>query len=92
MPSNHPFTELCQQLLGSCVTRAQAGWRRVCAAAVSRGVPIPTMSAALEYFDGYRTENLPANLLQALRFVTVRRSIIYWRQAIKLSYSAWLFV
>jgi 6-phosphogluconate dehydrogenase len=49
------------------VTRAQAGWRRVCAAAVSRGVPAPAMTSALAYFDGYRTERLPANLLQAQR-------------------------
>ena len=31
------------------------------------GIPIPSMSAALNYFDGYRTERLPANLLQAQR-------------------------
>ena len=49
------------------VTRAQEGWRRVCAAAISRGVPIPAMTSALAYFDGYRTERLPANLLQAQR-------------------------
>ncbi len=49
------------------VTKAQAGWRRVCAAAVSQGVPVPTMSSALAYFDGYRTGRLPANLLQAQR-------------------------
>ena len=49
------------------VSRAQEGWRRVCAAAVSRGVPLPAMTSALAYFDGYRTERLPANLLQAQR-------------------------
>ncbi len=47
--------------------RAQAGWRRVCAAAAMQGVPIPAMSAALNYYDGYRTARLPANLLQAQR-------------------------
>ena len=47
--------------------KAVAGWRRVCAAAVSHGVPLPAMSSALAYFDGYRTERLPANLLQAQR-------------------------
>ena len=46
---------------------AQAGWRRVCAAAAMQGVPIPAMSAALNYYDGYRTARLPANLLQAQR-------------------------
>ena len=42
-------------------------WRKVVAAAVSAGVPVPAMTAALSYFDGYTTERLPANLLQAQR-------------------------
>ena len=42
-------------------------WRRVVAWAVSAGVPVPAMSSALAYFDGYTTERLPANLLQAQR-------------------------
>ena len=49
------------------VLAAQASWRRVVAAAAMNGIPIPSMSAALNYFDGYRTERLPANLLQAQR-------------------------
>jgi 6-phosphogluconate dehydrogenase len=49
------------------INRAEAGWRRVCAAAVSHGVPLPAMTAALAYFDGYRCARLPANLLQAQR-------------------------
>ena len=49
------------------INKAQAGWRRVCAAAVTHGVPLPAMTSALAYFDGYRTERLPANLLQAQR-------------------------
>jgi 6-phosphogluconate dehydrogenase len=49
------------------LTRAQEGWRRVCAAAVTSGVPIPAMSSALAYYDGYRSDRLPANLLQAQR-------------------------
>ena len=47
--------------------RCQAGWRRAVAAGVTNGVPLPAMSSALSYFDGYRTGNLPANLLQAMR-------------------------
>ena len=47
--------------------KAQEGWRRVCAAAVMNGIPVPAMSTALSYYDGYRTESLPANLLQAQR-------------------------
>jgi len=42
-------------------------WRKVVAAAVERGVPVPAMSAALAYFDGYTSARLPANLLQAQR-------------------------
>ncbi len=46
---------------------AQPGWRRVCAAALTNGIPIPAMTTALCYYDGYRCEKLPANLLQAQR-------------------------
>ena len=46
---------------------AQAGWRQVIALAVENGIPVPTLSAALSYYDGYRSERLPANLLQAQR-------------------------
>ncbi|MCU4177171.1 decarboxylating NADP(+)-dependent phosphogluconate dehydrogenase [Carboxylicivirga sp. N1Y90] len=49
------------------VNNAQAGWRRVIAAAVTNGIPVPAISTALSYFDGYRSEQLPANLLQAQR-------------------------
>ncbi|MFP4187571.1 MAG: decarboxylating NADP(+)-dependent phosphogluconate dehydrogenase, partial [Acholeplasmataceae bacterium] len=42
-------------------------WRNVLAEAIRNGIPVPSMSAALAYFDGYRTERLPANLLQAQR-------------------------
>ncbi|HZZ81234.1 MAG TPA: decarboxylating NADP(+)-dependent phosphogluconate dehydrogenase [Gemmataceae bacterium] len=49
------------------VQDAAPSWRRVIAAAVTNGIPVPAMSAALAYFDGYRTERLPANLLQAQR-------------------------
>ena len=49
------------------IDKAQAGWRRVCAAAMTNGIPVPAMSTALSYYDGYRCEKLPANLLQAQR-------------------------
>ncbi|MBQ6036715.1 MAG: decarboxylating NADP(+)-dependent phosphogluconate dehydrogenase, partial [Lachnospiraceae bacterium] len=42
-------------------------WRKVAAAALTYGVPAPAMTSALSYFDGYTTERLPANLLQAQR-------------------------
>ena len=46
---------------------AQAGWRRSVSAAILNGIPVPAFAAALCYYDGYRTESLPANLLQAQR-------------------------
>jgi 6-phosphogluconate dehydrogenase len=49
------------------VGRAQEGWRRALGAGIANGVPLPAMSAALAYFDGYRSARLPANLLQAQR-------------------------
>ncbi len=45
----------------------QASWRRVVAKAVELGIPVPAMSSALGFYDGYRHERLPANLLQAQR-------------------------
>jgi 6-phosphogluconate dehydrogenase len=49
------------------VGRCQPGWRRAVGAGVAHGTPLPAMSAALAYFDGYRSARLPANLLQAQR-------------------------
>jgi len=49
------------------VGSAQASWRRVVSTAVELGIPMPAISAALAYYDGYRAARLPANLLQAQR-------------------------
>ena len=49
------------------IAGAQAAWRRVVATAVLRGVPVPAFSSALAWYDGYRSERLSANLLQAQR-------------------------
>jgi len=49
------------------VERAVPAWRHVVKTAVECGVPVPAISAALAYYDGYRSERLPANLLQAQR-------------------------
>jgi 6-phosphogluconate dehydrogenase len=46
---------------------AQSGWRRVVSAAVMNGIPVPAMASALNYYDGFRSSRLPANLLQAQR-------------------------
>lgn len=45
----------------------QNSLRKVLAVAIENGIPVPGLSAALAYYDSYRTENLPANLLQAQR-------------------------
>ena len=45
--------------------KAQSGWRRAVGAAAAGGIPLPAISSALAYYDGYRTARLPANLLQA---------------------------
>jgi 6-phosphogluconate dehydrogenase len=49
------------------VKKSQGSWRRVVRAAVDLGIPMPAVSSALAYYDGYRCERLPANLLQAQR-------------------------
>jgi 6-phosphogluconate dehydrogenase len=49
------------------IESSQDAWRRVVATSVLNGIWIPAMSTALNYFDGFRTEKLPANLLQAQR-------------------------
>jgi 6-phosphogluconate dehydrogenase len=46
---------------------AQAGWRKVVVRAIELGIPTPAFSSALAYYDGYRSDRLPANLLQAQR-------------------------
>ncbi len=49
------------------VEKAQPAWRRVIKTAVDLGIPVPALSTALAFYDGYRTARLPANLLQAQR-------------------------
>jgi 6-phosphogluconate dehydrogenase len=49
------------------IQKALPGWRRVVKTAVELGIPVPALSAALAYYDGYRCERLPANLLQSQR-------------------------
>lgn len=51
----------------TALNEGQAGWRKVIAMAVTNGVPAQGFSAALAYYDGYRSAVLPANLLQAQR-------------------------
>ncbi len=51
----------------AALAKAQDGWRRTVATAARGGIPVPAMSAALAFYDGYRSARLPANLLQAQR-------------------------
>ena len=49
------------------MNKGQEGWRKVIALAVTNGVPVQGFAAALAYYDGYRSADLPANLLQGQR-------------------------
>ncbi len=49
------------------IDRTQTNWRKVVAAAAENGIPAPTFYSALAYYDSYRSERLPANLLQSQR-------------------------
>lgn len=49
------------------INKAQIGWRKVIGVSAELGIPIPCFSTALSFYDGYRSEQLPANLLQAQR-------------------------
>lgn len=58
---------LIDDYFANAVMNAQDNWRNVIAKAVVAGIPVPAMSSALAFYDGYRTGRLPANLLQAQR-------------------------
>jgi 6-phosphogluconate dehydrogenase len=66
---NHPDLDnlMLDDYFNDMLGKSQSGWRKVVAQASLNGVAMPCISSALSYFDGYRTENLPANLLQAQR-------------------------
>ena len=49
------------------INTKQDAWRRVIAVAFNNGIPTPAFSASLAYYDSYRRERLPANLIQAQR-------------------------
>ena len=66
---NNPKLEnlLLDPYFKDLVVKAQDSWRNVVATAAMQGIPVPAFSTALSYYDGYRSERLPANLLQAQR-------------------------
>jgi 6-phosphogluconate dehydrogenase len=58
---------LLDDFFRDAIHQAQVGWRRVAAKAAEIGIPMPAIVAGLAYYDGYRSDRLPANLLQAQR-------------------------
>ena len=49
------------------ISKGQRSWRKVIKTTVGLGIPVPAMGTALNYYDSYRSERLPANMLQAQR-------------------------
>ena len=62
-----PDNLLVDPFFADALSTAQDGWRRVVAAAVEAGIPVPAYSTALAFYDAFRSERLPANLIQAQR-------------------------
>jgi 6-phosphogluconate dehydrogenase len=58
---------LMDDFFSSALNKYQWSWRKAVIHAIEIGVPMPAFSTALAFYDGYRTERLPANLLQAQR-------------------------
>jgi 6-phosphogluconate dehydrogenase len=58
---------LLDEYFKGIIAEYQGAWRQVVALAVQHGIPVPAFASALSYYDSYRTERLPANLLQAQR-------------------------
>ncbi|MES9847780.1 MAG: NADP-dependent phosphogluconate dehydrogenase, partial [Candidatus Thiodiazotropha sp.] len=67
--SNHPkpINLMVDPALGAQLQGLQVAWRKVVCFACGAGIPVPVMSACLNYFDSYRTDRLPQNLIQAQR-------------------------
>ena len=58
---------LFDDFFAAAIRQAEAGWRRAVALGIQLGIPLPGFSAALAFYDGYRSARLPASLLQAQR-------------------------
>lgn len=54
-----------RQAVGTC----QESWRNVIATAAKYGVPVPAFSTALSFYDAYRCQRLPANLIQVKIYI-----------------------
>ncbi len=66
---NDPYLAnlLLDSYFNDCIKKYQDNWRKVISYAIEIGIPVPTFSSALSYYDGYRNQRLPQNLLQAQR-------------------------
>jgi 6-phosphogluconate dehydrogenase len=58
---------LIDDFFSTAIEKYQPGWRRALMHAVAMGIPTPAFATALAFYDGYRTQRLPANLIQAQR-------------------------
>lgn len=58
---------LLEDYFKNTINDYQADWREVIKTAISMGIPVPAFTSALEYYDSYRSEQLPTNLIQAQR-------------------------
>ncbi len=58
---------LLNDVFRKVISESQSAWREVVKSAIDLGLPMMATSASLAYFDGYRSERLPANLIQAQR-------------------------
>ena len=65
--NKHLSNLLMDPFFNKVINESQDSWRAVMKEAISFGIPTPAMSSALAYFDGYKSEKLPSNLLQAQR-------------------------
>ena len=62
-----PDNLMVDEFFSAALAKAQDGWRRVVAAAVGAGIPVPAYATALAFYDSFRSADLPANLIQAQR-------------------------
>ncbi|MGC6425763.1 MAG: decarboxylating NADP(+)-dependent phosphogluconate dehydrogenase [Akkermansiaceae bacterium] len=65
--TNAPTNLMLAPFFTDILTNAQQNWREVVSVAALNGIPVPSFSGSLAYYDSYRSERLPANLLQAQR-------------------------
>jgi 6-phosphogluconate dehydrogenase len=64
---NDPTNLMLAPFFTKVLNSAQQDWREVVALAATNGIPVPSFGGSLSYYDAYRAERLPANLLQAQR-------------------------